>query len=109
MSRFDVTMCNPPFYSSHDEVKELQSQKTDDPFAVRTILSRLIRLKLTKSLQVCTGSSNEMITPGGEVQFVGRMVVESLRIGSRIRSVFSFCPPRDSIHPRRVAEKNKAD
>ena len=52
------------------------------------------------TIQVCTGSSNEMITPGGEVQFVSRMIVESLEIGSRIRSVVSS--PSSNLLTRRI-------
>lgn len=44
--RFDFTMCNPPFYTSHDEVKELQSQKTNDPFSVSPIYFHLTLRRL---------------------------------------------------------------
>ncbi|KAM0747807.1 hypothetical protein T439DRAFT_382898 [Meredithblackwellia eburnea MCA 4105] len=64
---FDFTMCNPPFYSSESEMGDSATSKSMDPFAV------------------CTGSENELITPGGEIEFVGRMVSESVGLGERIR------------------------
>lgn len=68
--RIDLTMCNPPFYESHDEIRDLAALKAVEPFAT------------------CTGSQVEMITPGGEVAFVGRLVDESVSASSRIRCVW---------------------
>ncbi|EAU80929.2 methyltransferase 10 domain-containing protein [Coprinopsis cinerea okayama7 len=75
---FDFTMCNPPFYSSYEEIRQLQAEKEELP------------------AQVCTGGELEMVYPaskdetqedwereGGEVAFVGRMVVESLKLRER--------------------------
>lgn len=41
-------MCNPPFYASYDEVKELQSQKASDPFSVRHFAVVLGSVVLTR-------------------------------------------------------------
>lgn len=47
-----------------------------------------IRLPLTKpTCQVCTGAEVEMITDGGEVAFVSRMISESLSHPSACRCV----------------------
>ncbi|TPX33336.1 hypothetical protein SmJEL517_g03752 [Synchytrium microbalum] len=54
-------MCNPPFYSSSKEIAALASNKELPPFAA------------------CTGSDAEMITAGGEVGFVTRMLDESAK------------------------------
>lgn len=61
------TMCNPPFYGSREEVQNSAEAKELGPSAV------------------CTGADTEMITPGGEVAFIGQMVRESLRLGTRCR------------------------
>ncbi|KAF9525107.1 hypothetical protein CPB83DRAFT_897251 [Crepidotus variabilis] len=58
-SMYHFTMCNPPFYSSSKEIESLAKGKHLPPNAV------------------CTGSTTEMIYPGGEVAFVGKMVDES--------------------------------
>ncbi|GJN93782.1 hypothetical protein Rhopal_006840-T1 [Rhodotorula paludigena] len=66
----DFTMCNPPFYGSQDEIDASLAGKQLEPFAV------------------CTGADNEMVTDGGEVVFVSRMVKESVELGkAKIRFV----------------------
>ncbi|KAG8716020.1 hypothetical protein FRC08_009924 [Ceratobasidium sp. 394] len=54
------SMCNPPFYSDIEDVSRSADNKELDPHAVRT------------------GALVEMITPGGEVNFVLRMLDESI-------------------------------
>ncbi|SDA05384.1 BZ3501_MvSof-1269-A2-R1_Chr12-1g03368 [Microbotryum saponariae] len=66
-NELDFTMCNPPFYESEVEIRALATEKDGKPSAV------------------CTGASNEMVTQGGEIEFVGRMIEESVRLGSHIR------------------------
>ncbi|KAK4048430.1 hypothetical protein OIV83_004776 [Microbotryomycetes sp. JL201] len=68
----DFTMCNPPFYSSAQEMRESADNKQLDAFSA------------------CTGAENEMITPGGEIAFVSRLVEESLVIGEKIRWVINY-------------------
>jgi len=53
-------MCNPPFYSSREEIEKSTNEKELSPSAV------------------CTGADTEMITPGGESAFVRQIVTESL-------------------------------
>lgn len=62
-------MCNPPFYSDREEVLRSAEAKELGPNAV------------------CTGADTEMITPGGEVMFVRKMVEESLILKTRCRYV----------------------
>ncbi|KAF9022235.1 S-adenosyl-L-methionine dependent methyltransferase [Hymenopellis radicata] len=57
--QFDFTMCNPPFYSSMEDVERSADGKALQPNAV------------------CTGAPVEMVTCGGEAGFVIRMVRES--------------------------------
>jgi 23S rRNA A1618 N6-methylase RlmF len=51
---FDFTMCNPPFYSSREEIEKSTAEKEFSPSAV------------------CTGADTEMITPGGSLHSFGR-------------------------------------
>ncbi|KAF8485406.1 ribosomal RNA large subunit methyltransferase F-like protein [Gautieria morchelliformis] len=60
-SRFDFTMCNPPFYASISEIEKSAEAKDLPPIAI------------------CTGADTEMITPGGETRFVLQMLQESAR------------------------------
>lgn len=64
---FDFTMCNPPFYSSREEMEKSAAEKEFSPSAV------------------CTGTDTEMITPGGESAFVRQMVTESLIYRTKCR------------------------
>ena len=61
----DFTMCNPPFYGSREEVPNSAEAKELGPSGA------------------CTGAETEMITTGGEVAFVHRMVEESLQLRDR--------------------------
>lgn len=62
----DFTMCNPPFYESAEEMLASAKAKQRPP------------------LSACTGAEVEMVTPGGEVAFVSRMIQESLTLRDRV-------------------------
>ncbi|OJJ47054.1 hypothetical protein ASPZODRAFT_115977 [Penicilliopsis zonata CBS 506.65] len=62
----DFTMCNPPFYASQDEMVASAKAKERSPFSA------------------CTGAEVEMVTQGGEVEFVSRMIEDSLRLRERV-------------------------
>ncbi|KAL4784055.1 hypothetical protein BJX76DRAFT_328172 [Aspergillus varians] len=66
LERIDFTMCNPPFYSSQDEMVASAEEKERPPFSA------------------CTGTEIEMVTPGGEVSFVSRMIGESIQLRERV-------------------------
>ncbi|GAA5990356.1 hypothetical protein JCM10908_007330 [Rhodotorula pacifica] len=81
-SRIDFTLCNPPFYASLEEIATSEAGKAQLPFAV------------------CTGADNEMVTPGGEVAFVSRMIQESQTLGqANIRWFTSLLGKYSSITP----------
>jgi 23S rRNA (adenine1618-N6)-methyltransferase len=63
----DFSMCNPPFYESKAEMLTSAASKQRPPFTA------------------CTGSETEMVTPGGEVAFVSRMIEESLVLKDRVQ------------------------
>lgn len=58
----DFTLCNPPFYTSAEDLISSASLKQRPPFTA------------------CTGSETEMVCKGGEVSFVSQMIVESLQL-----------------------------
>ncbi|KAH9889026.1 hypothetical protein C8Q73DRAFT_709419 [Cubamyces lactineus] len=76
---YDFTMCNPPFYSSREEVLQSAEAKELGPNAV------------------CTGADIEMITPGGEAAFVGRMVEESIQLLGKCRWFTSMLGKMSSL------------
>jgi len=76
---FDFSMCNPPFYASAEEVTQSAAAKELQPSAI------------------CTGTEVEMITPGGEEAFVGKMVSESVTLGQRCRWYTSMLGKQSSL------------
>nr|KAJ3416281.1 hypothetical protein HK105_001277 [Polyrhizophydium stewartii] len=75
---FDFCMCNPPFYKDPEQIEQSRKAKSTAPAAV------------------CMGTSGEMITDGGEVAFVSRMVHESLVLRGRVRWYSSLLGFRSS-------------
>ncbi|KAF2857548.1 hypothetical protein K470DRAFT_223161 [Piedraia hortae CBS 480.64] len=64
----DFTMTNPPFYSTTSDLEADNSTPKSNPASA-----------------VCTGSANEMVTPGGEVAFVTRIITESLILKDKVQ------------------------
>ncbi|KAF9228174.1 hypothetical protein BS17DRAFT_692951 [Gyrodon lividus] len=81
---FHFTMCNPPFYSSAEEVAQSAEAKEYGPNAI------------------CTGAENEIITPGGEVSFVSRIFTGSLYHRTRCRSWYTSMLGKMSSLPQIV-------
>lgn len=77
--RIDFTMCNPPFYESRAEMLTSAEAKKRPPFTA------------------CTGSECEMVTIGGEVAFVSRMIDESLILKDRVRWYTSMLGKLSSV------------
>ncbi|KAI4105235.1 MAG: hypothetical protein LQ339_003566 [Xanthoria mediterranea] len=65
LDRITFTICNPPFYSSATDLLSSASAKSRPPHSA------------------CTGSPIEMVTLGGEVAFVTRMITESQHLQER--------------------------
>ncbi|ODA79670.1 hypothetical protein RJ55_05264 [Drechmeria coniospora] len=63
----DFCMTNPPFYASEAAMRASAEKKARPPHAV------------------CTGATTEMVTDGGELGFVGRILDESLALRGRVR------------------------
>lgn len=71
----DFTMNNPPFYKSEEDMVNSAAQKSRPP------------------LSACTGAKVEMVTNGGEVGFVDRILQESLILRERVQwytAMFGF-------------------
>ncbi|CAD6576060.1 MAG: hypothetical protein ASARMPRED_007590 [Alectoria sarmentosa] len=59
LESIDFTICNPPFYASTSDLLSSAAAKSRPPRSA------------------CTGADVEMVTPGGEIAFVSRMIDES--------------------------------
>ncbi|WVF70753.1 hypothetical protein IAT40_005547 [Kwoniella sp. CBS 6097] len=90
--QWDLTICNPPFFGSEEEMREGQDLKTQIAHAAPT------------------AAHNELITPGGEVAFVSTMIEESIRLGDRCRWYTSLIGKYTSLQPLvELLRKHKID
>lgn len=81
---FDFCMCNPPFFADHVEaqaVAKSRSYSRADPKSV------------------CTASFTEKIVEGGEVNFLKRMIKDSMELGDKIRIYSSMIGKKSSLPP----------
>lgn len=69
--QFDFCMCNPPFFSDREEAIGDNSRTGRRPLP----------------FSICTATDGESITEGGEVEFVKKMLEESLELKNKIRQV----------------------
>ncbi|OAA46121.1 DUF890 domain-containing protein [Metarhizium rileyi] len=75
LASIDFTMTNPPFYMSEEDLLSVARKKRRPPYTA------------------CTGSTTEMVTPGGELAFVDRILNESRILRERIQwysAMFGF-------------------
>lgn len=67
VEKLDFVMTNPPFYADQDDfLSSFNTSSGKEPSAA------------------LTGSPNEMLTPGGDVGFVTRILMESLQLRTRV-------------------------
>eukprot|EP00960_Hanusia_phi_P076315 768543-Hanusia_phi.AAC.3 len=78
---FDFVMCNPPFFASMDEAKNASHVRS------------------------CSGNFDEMVTDGGEVAFVSRIIEDSKKLQTRVRWYTSMLGHRSSV--RRIMGEAK--
>ncbi|KAF9977028.1 hypothetical protein BGZ73_007236 [Actinomortierella ambigua] len=77
---YDFCMCNPPFFESDDDYLESLGFKLDAPAAA------------------LSATDNELTTPGGEVQFVKKMIDESKELQKRVRWYTSMLGKKSSVN-----------
>ena len=82
---FDVVVCNPPFYKSAKDAQKESRRKTKN-------LGIKKRAKLNFG-----GQSNELWTPGGEVEFLTKMAKESVKFKDQIQWFTSLVSRRDHL------------
>lgn len=79
--RLDFVMCNPPFYGCVEEMERGRKGKGKPPGTV------------------CTGSKNEMVTAGGEVAFISRIINDSLVLREKVQWYTSMVGKLGSLVP----------
>ncbi|PIK15212.1 23S rRNA (adenine(1618)-N(6))-methyltransferase RlmF [Halobacteriovorax sp. JY17] len=76
--KFDFTMCNPPFHSSLEEA-ELSAQ-TKIKNLEKSAKKNGIEVKTNSKNKVSSnfgGNQNELVFPGGEIEFIRKMIKQS--------------------------------
>ncbi|TQN70341.1 U6 small nuclear RNA (adenine-(43)-N(6))-methyltransferase, partial [Colletotrichum shisoi] len=79
VDELSFVMCNPPFYTSEEDLLDSAQKKSRPP------------------LTACTGAPVEMVSDGGEVGFVGRMLEESLVLRDRVQWYTSMFGKQSSL------------
>ena len=67
---YDFSMCNPPFFRNEDDLNYEKKSRT---------------LKRPRPQNAFAATYNEVITSGGEIDFVTKMIEESREIRTHIR------------------------
>ena len=88
--RYDLTMCNPPFYSSMEDALASNQRK-------RNNLSKGVREKKPGSLNF-GGQRAELWCEGGELRFVSLMIRESVDFAEQV-SWFSTLVSKSELIP----------
>ncbi|MDB4089351.1 23S rRNA (adenine(1618)-N(6))-methyltransferase RlmF [Flavobacteriales bacterium] len=71
--KIDMTICNPPFHASPEEAKASSIKK----------IKNLTNHRNKDTTQNFGGKSNELWTPGGEVDFIKQMIRESKTVSGK--------------------------
>ncbi|OHW95266.1 23s rRNA (-n6)-methyltransferase [Colletotrichum incanum] len=79
VDKLSFLMTNPPFYTSEQDLIDSAKQKSRPP------------------LTACTGAPVEMVTDGGEVSFVGKILKESLQLRERVQWYTSMFGKQSSL------------
>lgn len=85
---YDFLMCNPPFYASLSQMNNLREIKKTPRRSVsmRTIISHGYRADMRRVLhQNFGGIVSDLVTRGGEVHLVLRIIFESSSLRHKIR------------------------
>lgn len=79
--KIDLTICNPPFHSSLEEAQEGSRRKWTN--LGKTSAKGIGQI--LPPLKNFGGQASELWCPGGEVEFIRRMIVESAKISNQCR------------------------
>ena len=82
---FDIVVCNPPFFKNQEEAQVKNLRKVHN-------------LKLaTENVLNFGGISNELWCPGGELEFIKKMMLESLQYKNQVSWFTSLVSSKDNL------------
>ena len=94
---FDFTMCNPPFYSSLEEANKVSTRKVNN---LNTNRNKKGHVFIKKSHQSNFGGSDgELWCEGGEVQFIKRMIAQSVQVKDQCRWFTTLVSNKNHLVP----------
>lgn len=97
--KYDVVICNPPFYKSRADNWKSATKKSQN----------LSKIKERLTVQNFGGHPNELWCEGGERAFVRNMIYESMNFKTQLGWVSSLISDKENIKPLvAVLEYNKA-
>jgi 23S rRNA (adenine1618-N6)-methyltransferase len=94
---FNVCMCNPPFHQSAEQAKAVSQRKIQNLTKNKTKRGSHVSAKKQSATLNFAGQSNELWCEGGELQFIQRMIVESLDYASQIRWFSCLVSNKDNL------------
>jgi 23S rRNA (adenine1618-N6)-methyltransferase len=92
---YDLTMCNPPFHASMEEAREGSQRKLKN-------LGKGRKDDRPPSLNF-GGQHAELWCPGGEVEFITRMIGESMGFATQVTWFTSLVSKSESLQPLKKA------
>jgi 23S rRNA (adenine1618-N6)-methyltransferase len=85
--RFDITLCNPPFYGSAEEAERSNNLKNQNLSGKRT----------NSGVRNFGGTSNELWCEGGEIKFILTMIRESVSFSENCRWFTTLVSKREHL------------
>lgn len=86
-TKYDFCMCNPPFFSTSNELNPKYQSRSEHRPAPRNAF---------------TGKPTEVVVPGGEVQFISKLIKESVELKSQIKIFTTMVGHKSSTIPLKV-------
>jgi 23S rRNA (adenine1618-N6)-methyltransferase len=94
--RFDFTVCNPPFHSSEKEALIGSRRKREN--LINNKLKNGHDSNSVKNELNFGGIANELWCPGGELQFIGTMISESVLYKKNIKLFTALVSKKESLN-----------
>lgn len=90
--KFDLALCNPPFFSSNKEVMEQTMRK----------LKNLGKKSDQKPIQNFGGNNSELWCRGGERTFISNMIKESVKYKHQVKWFTTLVSKKDNLRPLKL-------
>lgn len=84
--QFDLIICNPPFYNSEEQAQS------------KTVLkNKNLKIKSNQEVRNFSGRNHELVTEGGEVSFILKLIKESSLFKNQVKWYTTLVSSKDSL------------